>query len=166
MIRLGIYASTFPVSAAMIAAFVLVNSSPVHAQDRDGSAILAADQGEIRDRKIPDTIMFTIDELNEIKDRISSGVVEESTGTPRPFEEDSLYLQSILYYSPQEWTIWVNGVPVGPQEDFQTFQVTEITPQYVQLLVPLSAQGMRPVRLEPNQTFITESGIIIEGPLP
>lgn len=118
-------------------------------------------------RQVPDTIMFTIDELNEIKDRIAGGeITEMKRGADQVFDAPALYLGSILYYGPKDWTIWVNDVPVGPNQDFQTFQVTDISPRYVELLVPLSVQGMRPVRLEPNQTFITESGIVVEGKWP
>jgi hypothetical protein len=109
--------------------------------------------------------MFTIDEFNEIKDRIAGGEItneqkQEALGV------DALFLGSIMYYGPKDWTIWINGSPIGPDQDFQAFQVTDIGPRFVELLVPLSVQGMRPVRLEPNQTFIAESGIIVEGKYP
>ncbi|MDX2223251.1 MAG: hypothetical protein SFV21_10905 [Rhodospirillaceae bacterium] len=158
------------VASAMIAAAILMAVSA-----RDGAAQPAAQatppaagpaaSAPLRS-DVPDTLMFTIDELNEIKDRISSGSVNEDRAGSDIFNDPTLFLGSILYYGPKEWVIWVNGVPVGPDDEFQSFQVTDITPQYVQLLVPLSAQGMRPVRLEPNQTFITESGVIVEGPFP
>ncbi len=117
--------------------------------------------------KIPDTLMFTIDEFNEIQ---SHGTGREGeagsgggSGGAQAIESASLYLSTILYFSPTDWTIWVNGVPISPDQEFQSFKVTEITPSYVELLVPLSAQGMRPVRLGPNQTFIAKSGVIVEG---
>ena len=153
-----------PIFAAVAITIYWGVVSHATAQEAGAASPKVEDAQQNSGARVPDTLMFTIDELNEITDRISSGLIDEETGGgPRAFEEPTLYLQSILYYGPEEWTIWVNGVPVGPNEDFQSFQVTEITPRYVQLLVPLSAQGMRPVRLEPNQTFITESGVIIEG---
>ncbi|MCB2108599.1 MAG: hypothetical protein KDE14_12910 [Rhodobacteraceae bacterium] len=153
----------FIVSLMLISSFAWTQSSVAQTGEAENAGNTALDAGTSQ-VTVPDTIMFTIDELNEIKDRISTGAIDtEQSNGPQSFDQPTLYLQSILYYGPDEWTIWVNGVPVGPKEEFQTFQVTDITPRYVQLLVPLSAQGMRPVRLEPNQTFITESGIIIEG---
>jgi len=116
-------------------------------------------------RQIPDTLMFTIDEYNDIKDRMAGGeIVEERRQDAMTAE--SLYLGSIMYYGPKDWTIWINGTPISPDQDFLAFQVTDISPRYVELLVPLSVQGMRPVRLEPNQTFVSESGLIIEGKYP
>ena len=109
--------------------------------------------------------MFTIDEFNDIKDRQAGGGVTEER-QQAALEAEALYLGSIMYYGPADWMIWINGSPIGPNQDFQAFQVTEITPRYVELLVPLSVQGMRPVRLEPNQTFIASSGIIVEGVYP
>jgi hypothetical protein len=116
-------------------------------------------------RRIPDTLMFTIDEFNEIKDRIAGGEITDEKKQAE-LGVEALFLSSILYTGPKDWTIWINGSPIGPDQDFQAFQVTDIGPRYVELLVPLSVQGMRPVRLEPNQTFIAESGIIVEGKYP
>lgn len=116
-------------------------------------------------RNVPDTLMFSIDELNEIKDRIAGGETTKD-GQLQDNETATLYLSSIMYSGPKDWTVWINGAPIGPDQDFQAFQVTDINPRFVELLVPLSVQGMRPVRLEPNQTFITASGIIVEGKYP
>ena len=114
---------------------------------------------------VPDTLMFTIDELNEIQGRIGMGEEEVQGGGTRraPIEDATLYLSTILYYGPDDWTAWINDVPIGPRQEIKSFEVTSITPSYVELLVPLSAQGMRPVRLSPNQTFIAKSGAVVEG---
>jgi len=117
-------------------------------------------------RAVPDTLMFSIDEFNDIKDRMAGGEITQSERNKDTLDVASLYLGSIMYSGPKDWVIWINGAPVGPSQDFQSFQVTEITPRYVELLVPLSSQGMRPVRLEPNQTFITQSGLVVEGRYP
>jgi hypothetical protein len=114
---------------------------------------------------IPATIMFSIDELNEIQSRVATTADDGARGrNPDAIERASLYLSTIVYYGPKDWTIWVNGLPISPGQDFQSFQITDIGPRFVELLVPLSAQGMRPVRLEPNQSFIVKSGAVVEGP--
>jgi hypothetical protein len=115
-------------------------------------------------RTIPDTLMFKIDEVNEIQGRIASG--PNGGGASRAgdsIEEASIYLSTILYYAPSDWTIWVNGVPISANQELGAFEVTDIGPDFVEILVPLSAQGMRPVRLAPNQTFIVRSGAIVDG---
>jgi len=135
---------------------VALSVGAVHAQPVAEAPVEAA--------KIPDTLMFTIDELNDIQSRLSGAEGEEAGEDSGDVPENvSLHLSTILYYGPKDWTIWVNGVPISPGETFQAFQVTDIGPSFVELLVPLSAQGMRPVRLGPNQTFIAKSGVVVEG---
>ena len=119
----------------------------------------------IADTKVPDTVMFATDELTDIQSHMGQADAGTSAGTANTVENASLYLSSILYFSPTDWVIWVNGVPIEPKEDFQAFKVTDISPSSVELLVPLSALGMRPVRLGPNQTFVAKSGIVVEGRL-
>lgn len=117
----------------------------------------------IVDTKVPDTLMFATDELTDIQSRIGQAEAGSGSGATNSFENASLYLSSILYFGPADWVIWVNGVPIEPAQDFQAFRVTDISPSSVELLVPLSAMGMRPVRLGPNQTFLVKSGIVVEG---
>lgn len=113
----------------------------------------------------PDTLMFSIDELTEIRSRMDVGALSRGgeAEAADTIEDATLYLSTILYSTPNDWTIWVNGIPIMPNQDFSSFEVTGIGPDYVELVVPLSAQGMRPVRLSPNQTFVARSGAVIEG---
>ena len=157
--------------AIISAVFAVATLSTSHAQDAAvGKAAtvaptpMVADGKKVR-RAVPDTLMFTIDELNDIKDRMVGGQITAES-KQQAANIDSIYLGSIMYYGPKDWTIWVNGSPIGPNLDFQAFQVTQISSRHVELLVPLSVQGMRPVRLEPNQTFISASGIVVEGKYP
>jgi hypothetical protein len=148
---------------------ILAASAPCSAQGIFGSGDSdVAEEATISpraDRKPVDTLMFSIDEFNQIQGRLA-GNGSRGSKTDSGIENANLYLSSILYSGPKDWTIWVNGRPISPNEELQSIQVTAITPDYVELLVPLSAQGMRPVRLAPNQTFIAKSGTVVEGPLP
>jgi hypothetical protein len=144
----------------------LAQESNSSVETKAGVAEINGSEGPIKRRSVPDTIMFTIDEFTEIKDREAGGEITEIEKAKQLLEASTLYLNSIMYYGPKSWTIWINGQPIGPGQDFQSFQVTEINTRFVELLVPLSVKGMRPVRLEPNQTFIAESGIIVEGKYP
>ena len=134
------------------------------------AAVKSADDAqkpaEKSNRKIPNSLMFTIDEINDIQSRMASSqeTDDQKTGNTDAIENATLYLSTIVYYGPKDWTIWLNGKPISPGDEFPEFKVTEIGPRFVELLVPLSAQGMRPVRLEPNQTFIAKSGAVVEGP--
>lgn len=143
--------AAFPVARAAAAEA----SAPAESPAPDGAQAL---------RTVPDTLMFTIDELNEIQSRIGAGAqAGEGGGRSDAIENATLFLSTILYTSPQDWTVWINGAAITPEQEFGSFEVTQIGPDFVELLVPLSAQGMRPVRLAPNQTFIAKSGIVVEG---
>jgi hypothetical protein len=117
--------------------------------------------------QVPDTLMFSVDELNDVQSRAASVTRDKDDKkkeNSNAIENAKLYLSTILYYGPNDWTIWVNGIAIGPKQEFQSFQITDIKPNYVELTVPLSALGMRPVKLSPNQTFIVASGTVVEGP--
>jgi hypothetical protein len=156
---------TAAVETALAQTDALAPSGPGAAAASATPSVGASPEGAAPRRRLPDTLMFTIDEFNEIKDRIAGGEITDAQ-RQEALGVEALFLGSIMYYGPKDWTIWINGSPIGPDQDFQAFQVTDIGPRFVELLVPLSVQGMRPVRLEPNQTFIAESGIIVEGKYP
>lgn len=143
----------------------LLISPGVFGQQAAPTPPVAAPPTGLGGRAAPDTLMFTIGELTEIRSRMDAGLMSKGgeKGASEAIENATLYLSTILYSSPNEWTIWVNGTPIVPNQDFNSFRVTGIGPDYVELVVPLSAQGMRPVRLSPNQTFIARSGAVVEG---
>jgi len=153
---------------AVAAAALVIFSVPASAAEPANAKPQPSDSTgqQIFDSQPPETLMFSIDELTEIRNRMvqGGGADDRENSRNNPIEDASLYLSTILYYGPEEWTFWLNGVPIGPKQDLQSIEVTAITPSYVELLVPLSAQGMRPVRLSPNQSFITKSGVVVEGP--
>lgn len=154
-----------------IVALLMFVGTPAGAAEPARARAAVAGEGagqQIFDAQAPETLMFSIDELTEIRNRMVAGssanAQRNGAGGRDPIEDATLYLSTILYYSPEEWTIWINGVPISPKQELRSFEVTEISPDHVDLLVPLSAQGMRPVRLSPNQTFVTKSGAVVEGP--
>lgn len=114
---------------------------------------------------VPDTLMFSIDELNDVQTRLSTASRED--GEEREddaVENATLYVSTILYMGPDSWTVWINGKPIAAGQEIKSFEITAVDPTSVELLVPLSAQGMRPIRLSPNQTFVAKSGAVVEGP--
>jgi len=156
-----------PLGAMLYAAATLVTAGSAVAQTATANSSAAAGEGSgqvVPSRELPPTLMFSIDELNEIRSRAATSQDQGTSGNPDAIENASLYLSTIVYYGPNDWTIWINGLPISPGQDFQSMKVTDIGPRFVELLVPLSAQGMRPVRLEPNQSFIVKSGAVVEGP--
>ncbi len=148
-----------------LVAFSIAPSSVLSQEggEGDGADMSSAETEVFGASGVPDTLMFSIDELNEIQSRIAGGDVTDEVLRTEAIEEANLFLSSILYFGPKDWTIWVNGTPVGPGESVDSFEVVSIDPTSVEMIVPLSAAGMRPVRLEPNQTFISQTGVVLEG---
>jgi len=142
---------------------LLFSGSLAVAQEEAAPEVSEAETEVFSANTVPDTLMFTIDELQEIQSRIADGNVTEEAVRAEAIEEANLFLSSILYFGPKDWTIWVNGVPIGPNHEVDSFEVFNIESTHVEMIVPLSATGMRPVRLEPNQTFISQTGVILEG---
>ena len=156
------------VSVALGCLFVATVGPAFAAEEAPVDAKPAETVPAVKHRTAPDTLMFTPDEFNDIQTRAGGaagsgeGLVDGHDG----IEDATLFLSTILYAGPNDWTIWINGSPVSANQGFKSFKVTEITPNSVDLLVPLSAQGMRPVHLQPNQTFVAKTGVVVEGKYP
>ena len=132
-------------------------------QSSDPEAAPTLDQFDRSRRDVPDTVMFSIDELTEIQTRQQGGQISGIEYRSGAIEDANLFLSSIVYFGSDEWTFWINGVAITPSFKVDTFEVVNISPTHVELIVPLSAAGVRPVHLQPNQTFIGESGRVVEG---
>ncbi len=150
-------------SIAFSLVIALATSAGAQEADDADEGVSEAEASVFGAASVPDTLMFTIDELNEIQSRIAGGDVTEEVLRTEAIEQANLFLSSIVYFGPEAWTIWVNGVPIGPNVEVDSFEVVNISSAQVEMIVPLSAVGMRPVRLEPNQTFISQTGVILEG---
>ncbi len=156
-------------SAVTMWACVTVVGSAYAADETEAPAANAEPARVIKQRVAPDSLMFTPDEFADIQGHSAgadSGSGAADGAGLQAIEDATLYLSTIVYAGPNDWTIWINGAPVSSHQGFQAFKVTEITPNSVDLLVPLSAQGVRPVHLQPNQTFITKTGVVVEGKYP
>ncbi len=156
-------------AASMWAGVTVVGS--VYAADETAAPAASGEPARvIKQRVAPDSLMFSPDEFADIQGH-SAGSGAGGNGAAdgsglQAIEDATLYLSTIVYAGPNDWTIWINGTPVSSHQGFQAFKVTDISPNSVELLVPLSAQGVRPVHLQPNQTFITKTGVVVEGKYP
>lgn len=163
---------TLPVAlrAVIICAYVAAVAPAPAAEDNAANVEKSESSRVVKQRAAPDSLMFTPDEFADIQGHSAGGGSVSSGagdgGGHQAIEDATLYLSTIVYAGPDDWTIWINGAPVSSNQGFQAFKVTEITPNSVDLLVPLSAQGVRPVHLQPNQTFITKTGVVVEGKYP
>jgi hypothetical protein len=71
---------------------------------KKGDAKMADGEGATG-RRAFDSLMFNTDELNEIQGRLASGGVADTNQGAQAIEDATLYLSTILYYGPKDWTI-------------------------------------------------------------
>jgi hypothetical protein len=75
-----------------------------------------------------------------------------------------IHLSAIVYHAPDDWQVWLNGRRFTPGAPPSPIEIVEVTAGAVALLWR-AGPGARPVRirLQPNQSFLTASGEIVEG---
>src|SRR5262245_44145961 len=102
--------------------FALAASTGIAAEAPPAApAAAATEPAAVSPVRVPDTLMFGIDEYNDIQGHLSRGGGDEKRADTGGIEDASLYLSTILYMGPEDWTIWVNGVAIGPHDEFSAF---------------------------------------------
>lgn len=76
---------------------------------------------------------------------------------------DVLHLSAIVYHDPADWRIWLNGRRFTPSSRSGAIELVEVGPDAVWLLWHGRGQPAAPVQLRPNQSYIIESDMIVEG---
>jgi hypothetical protein len=128
-----------------------------------------------------ESLLFTADELSRIREAMAA---RESAlrGRPEPVRTApataplpeaprfsgtaALNLGAILYLGPDRWQIWLNGLPftVSPGEEAANIRILSVTPGKVRLDVSgLAGENRAAVTLSPNQTYLLDSGRVVEG---
>lgn len=100
MSRSRVESLTMALAVSLFAVLGLLAGPSAYAQedDSDEPAMSEAETSVFGASNIPDTLMFTIDELNDIQSRIAGGNVTEEVVRTEAIEEANLFLSSILYF--------------------------------------------------------------------
>jgi hypothetical protein len=102
------------------------------------------------------SIFFNAKEI----DRIEHAFVS----TPPDIEahnKKSIKLESILYFSSDNWTVWLQGRKWTPESQDKTISLIEVTPEWIKARVALADQkSIRIVKLRPNQILNLVTGSI------
>ena len=73
---------------------------------------------------------------------------------------------AILYYAPDDWTIWLQNAEWTPGTSRPGLRVTQVTADEVRLtLAPPLVAAPRDIALKPYQTYRLSSGVVAEGSL-
>ena len=130
--------------------------------------------------------------LDDIIDRVNPNAAATQSANPtipakpKIAEIPAFFLQSILYKSPQEWAIWLNGKKYTPWEKPTTFTIVNVNQRYAVLQWKTEAldeiapnwnkrknrnryvtvdpkEGKVTFRLYPNQSFASRILDVVEG---
>ena len=86
---------------------------------------------------------------------------------PRPAPPiGTIHLGAILYHAPADWRVWLNGQSFTPTARPGPIEILKVTADRV-VLAWRRSPGSAPTRVElqPNQTYLTASGQVVEGRL-
>ncbi len=86
---------------------------------------------------------------------------------PRPAPPiGTIHLGAILYHAPADWRVWLNGQSFTPTARPGPIEILKVTADRV-VLAWRRSPGSAPTRVElqPNQTYFTASGQVVEGRL-
>jgi len=133
-----------------------------------------------------------VEETNIVKPE----VVMEEPKIVMPTEAPSYYLRSIMYFSPDNWTIWLNDTKISSKDDYEglriiavdrdkaAFMIEDSKIEYIypewekdfyefgggsfasnnkNIVVDIENQNISFV-LGPNQSFVTKTMSVVEGP--
>lgn len=107
------------------------------------------------------SLMFSDEELRALQ---AVGAHGGTAGGNAVMVQGNIHLSAILYYGPQQWSIWINGIRVEPGQSLAGASVGVVTERHVDLMV--GTEKPQPVRLRPNQTWLAGYGTVVEGAYP
>lgn len=98
---------------------------------------------------LPESLFFTQDEIG----RIEKLVAQKTPAEAAP-EQATVTLGAIVYASPREWTVWLQGEPWTPQTKKPYLRIKSVTHDKVQLIIaPWGSGTTRDVTLRPFETY-------------
>jgi hypothetical protein len=109
------------------------------------------------DAQMPVSLFFTKDESAIIETELAKTKPEHNATT-------GIELGAVFFYSPENWTLWMNGTKWTPETDRADLHVTSVEPNEVHLSWLRNAKATpQDITLHPHQTFDIHSGRIVEG---
>lgn len=101
---------------------------------------------------------------DELQDALKAARAEQAQKVKPPPEKRYIHLQGILYSSPDEWVVWMNGQKITPDalpkevigfKVHETYVEMEWYDEYTNKVIPL--------RLRPMQRFHIDSRMFLPG---
>jgi len=76
----------------------------------------------------------------------------------------NIYVSAILDLGGGQWTVWANGIRITPDHQPPLFHVVAVNGNTVEIVS--EAEASTHIRLQPNQTWISRDGSVVEGIVP
>ncbi len=141
-------------------------SSPLPSPPRKGEGIAAAliavllctSVHATESEALPKTsLFFSEDETRQIE--VLSAKIK-----PPKNDGSGIHLGAVIYYGPENWTLWLQGAKWTPATDRPDLHVVSVTPSNVQLSWQRNAKApLQEITLHPYQTYHIMSGRVVEG---
>jgi hypothetical protein len=82
-----------------------------------------------------------------------------------PVREGEIHLGAVVYYDPDDWTLWLQGTKWTPETEQSDLRVLEVTANDVRLLWRgENGKEAQEILLKPNQSFEIATGKVISQP--
>ena len=156
---------------ALAAALLAAPAAAARAADQPEPAVTA---DAVEPRKAPgDSLLFSSRAQRLIEEaRLRHGGTPRVAATARVVPTPAatppaiIHLSAIVYHAPDDWRVWLNGRRYTPAAPPGAIEILEVTADAVRLTWRDGPQQRaREVELQPNQSYLTASGEIIEGKL-
>jgi hypothetical protein len=102
------------------------------------------------------SLFFTMQEISQ---------ADMSAHKTPPEHEGDIHLGAIVYYGPDDWSLWLQGEKWVPGMEHTDLRVLEVTADHVQLLWRgENGAAQQEFTLKPNESFEIATGKIISPP--
>lgn len=104
----------------------------------------------------PPSLFFSPEEVQRIELEMEPHLPELTTNMAR--------LDSILYFSPKKWTVWLQGEKWTPETRKPHMRIVKVSSEDVRLaFIPTGEKEEKEITLRPAQSFDPMTGLVSES---
>lgn len=106
------------------------------------------------------SLFFTESEVALIEEELA-----QNTQTISVRNAQRIHLESVLYYAPGRWSLWIDGEKWTPETRKASLEILGVGPDEVKMrLSPPRIEAAREVVLRAHQSFDLVANEVVEGP--
>lgn len=105
------------------------------------------------------SLFFNSQEIKAINEQVRSLPPSQST-----LSRHLVHLDSILFFGPNKWTVWMQGKKWTPETDSPDLHIINVNAEAVYLSALLqSGEAVSNIELKPHQSLNLLTGKVVEG---